>query len=273
MTTLAMNRTLAHGFSETGLLTVENTVTDRDALLSRVLEEPAGDTIRLVFADLLRESDDAADQALGCFVWAGVTAAQFRTDQIIDDPLYYSAHAEIERVVVGGHLYRWLAALGIMSIDLSESSWLWDCTLDRVTIRCDQIAGVFERGMLAELAVPWDLWTATAAAILAHWPLERVDITDRPGLSLAIDRSESNWRLLGRFRVPRRRVPLSGSVIPAAYAPIPFLMEERAEWCTEEMFSSRETMLGSISSASMRLMGDLREAAGHRWPDAPRRRN
>jgi uncharacterized protein (TIGR02996 family) len=268
-----MNSTLAHGFSETRTLTAESTVTDRDVLLSGVLEEPADDTVRLVLADLLRESDDAADQALGCFVWAGVTAAQFRHEEIIDDPLYYSAHAEIERVVVGGHPYRWLTALGIISVHRPESSWLWDCTLDRVTIRCDQIAGVFVRGMLAELAVPWDVWTARGAAVLGVWPLERAVITDQPGLSLAIERNESSWRLQGRFRAPRRRVPLSGSVIPAAYAPIPFLMEERAEWRTEETFSSRETMLGSISSASTGLREDLREAAGHRWPDAPRRRH
>ena len=37
-------------------------VTDRDSLLSGVLADPADDTIRLVLADLLRESEDAGDQ-------------------------------------------------------------------------------------------------------------------------------------------------------------------------------------------------------------------
>jgi hypothetical protein len=78
-----------------------------------------------------------------------------------------------------------------------------------------------------------------------------------------VDRMQSGWRVTGRLKVPRRRVPLGGSVIPSAYAPIPFL--------TEELFSDRMTMVAAMASVSVRLAADLREVAGDRWPQPPRR--
>jgi uncharacterized protein (TIGR02996 family) len=247
-------------------------VTDRDFLLARVLGEPADDTIRFVLADLLRESGDIADRALGRFLWAGITAAQFRQHETIDDPIYYSAHSEIEAIAVEGHPYRWLAKLGIGSTPIPNTEWLWDCTLDRVTVRCGKQVGVFTRGLLAEVTVASGEWLAIAPAALSTWPLELVNVADIPGLSFAIGRTGSGWRCIGRLTVPRRRVPLGGGVIPSAYAPIPFLTEERAAWLVEEGFPDRQVMVATIGPTSARLAAELREVAGDRWPQLPRQR-
>jgi uncharacterized protein (TIGR02996 family) len=56
-------------------------MTDHDALLATVLENPADNTARLVLADLLRESEDGAQQAPGRFLWAGVTASAYHDDE------------------------------------------------------------------------------------------------------------------------------------------------------------------------------------------------
>ena len=92
------------------------------------------------------------------------------------------------------------------------------------------------------------------------------------GLTLAVETSGGAWRLVGRLRVPRRRVALGGGVLPAAVAPLPFLTETAGEWHLEEEFPNREALVGAIGSAAPRLVEDLREAAGDRWPSPPRKR-
>jgi uncharacterized protein (TIGR02996 family) len=64
------------------------TVSDRDTLHSAILDDPSDDTTRLVLADMLRESDDPDALARGRLLWAGVTASQFRSHDVIDDPAY-----------------------------------------------------------------------------------------------------------------------------------------------------------------------------------------
>ena len=111
-------------------------VTDRDTLYATVLADPADDTARLVLADLLRESDDPDAQARGRFLWAGVTAAQFRDHELIDDPLYYTDLRELAGVAAERPTrpcgYR---RLGPGPQPADPSDWAWDCTLDRVTVR------------------------------------------------------------------------------------------------------------------------------------------
>ncbi|HVL15046.1 MAG TPA: hypothetical protein VM529_20915, partial [Gemmata sp.] len=73
-------------------------------------------------------------------------------------------------------------------------------------------------------------------------------------------------------RVPRRNVPLSGPrVVPTAVSPLPVL-EERAEWRAEESFPDRGELAAGAAAACAALAADLREAAGDRWPPAPRAR-
>src|SRR5262245_34416603 len=162
-------------------------MTERDALLAAVLADPSDDTARLVLADLLRESDDPDDQARGRLLWAGVTASRFRGHDLIDDPLYHAAQAEISAVAAAGFPALWLSALGLGPAPPTKGDWAWDCTHDRVTVRVGGSVGTFERGMLAELALTLGEWLALAPAALVAWPLERAAATDLDGLSFAVE--------------------------------------------------------------------------------------
>jgi uncharacterized protein (TIGR02996 family) len=247
-------------------------VTDRDALLASVLADPSDDTARLVLADFLRESDDPDEQARGRFLWAGVTASRFRGHDLIDDPFYYAAQREIAAVAGAGRPARWLSALGLGPQPAAPRDWAWDCTLDRVTVRAGTAAGTFARGLLAELSVSFGEWNAVAAAVLDSWPLERVAVADAPGFCFVIDRPGGGWRLTARLKVPGRRIPLAGGLIPTAVSPLATLALTPADWWAEELFPERAALVGEIRPACARLADDLRGAAGDRWPSPPRRR-
>ena len=173
-------------------------VTDRDTLLAAILNNPADDTARLVLADLRRESDEAEAQARGRFLWAGVTASRFRDTEVIDDPLYYTATGEIAAVASAGFPARWFADLGLGPRPLTTGDWVWDNTYDRVAVRVGDSVGTFTRGMMAELTLTLADWYSLSPAALAAWPIERVIITDVPGLVFAVESPGypgRGWRL------------------------------------------------------------------------------
>lgn len=93
-------------------------MTDHNAILAMIRDNPADDTLRLVLADLLRESNNPDEQALGRFLWAGVTA--FRLSQSPEDPVNQTALAEIVNVTHEGHPARWLADLRLGPSPLSK---------------------------------------------------------------------------------------------------------------------------------------------------------
>lgn len=74
-------------------------MTDRDALLAAALDRPNNDLPRLVLADYLQ---DHREDDLGRFVRAGVVAARFRSADLIHDPEFYAATAEIAAVAETG---------------------------------------------------------------------------------------------------------------------------------------------------------------------------
>jgi hypothetical protein len=130
--------------------------------------------------------------------------------------------------------------------------------------------------MLSELTVTLGDWYSLAAVALAGWPVERATITDVPGLSFAVeppDTSRSGWRLTARLRVPRRNVALGGGrIIPSAVSPLPYLVEEKADWGAEESRPDRPALVAGVNSISAALVADLSEVAGDRWPSPPRKR-
>jgi uncharacterized protein (TIGR02996 family) len=247
-------------------------VTDRETLLAAVLADPADDTARLVLADLLRESDASADRALGQFIWAGVTISQFREDSVIDDPLYYTAQKALAAVASAGFPARWLSALGLGPQQLAKSNWLWDNTLDQVTVRIGDTSGVFHRGMLSGLCVPLEDWYTAAPAALTHWPLASGTITDVPGLAFSIACTLKDWRLTARLRLRPWRVPLAAAgIVPAAVAEQPFLVEEAGDVETWDFFPDRAALIAALASHSAELVAVLREEVGERWPCQTRR--
>jgi uncharacterized protein (TIGR02996 family) len=240
-------------------------MTERDSLLAVVLNDPADDTVRLVLADWLRESDDPVDQALGRFLWAGVTASRYRRDELINDRLYYTAQQELAAISATGFPARWVADLGLDPLVVTERDWAWDSEHDRVSFRVGPVRAVFARGLIEELSAPFETWLNVAPVALETWPLALGAITDIAGLTFAIE-GTCDWIVTARLRLPRRRVPLADRVIPSAMAPIPFLVEEPADFEATERFVDRSALTGGIAAASRRLLSDLLQSAGDRWP-------
>jgi uncharacterized protein (TIGR02996 family) len=245
-------------------------VTDRDALLAAALDRPNDDLPRLVLADYLQ---DHGEDDLGRFVRAGVVAARFRGADLIHDPEFYAATAEIAAVAEAGVPARWVAAVGLGPAAPAAGEWAWDHVCDRVTIRLGNVAGIFERGMLTELAITLEQWYMAAPVALLTWPLTRGAIRDVPGLTFGVhapDESAATWRLSATLRVPGRRLRLGGGLLAAALSPDAFLAESEATWTAEDEFPDRAALVAAVSSASARLTDDLKEVARDRWP-MPRR--
>lgn len=240
-------------------------MSERSAILNVILEKPDDDTARLVLADLLRESDDAGDQARGRFLWAGVTASRFRNDELIEDPLYYSAQMEISAVAGAGELKRWLLELGI-GAPLPNNDWGWDCQHDRVTMRLGERSALFSRGMLSDIGVTLDEWYSFGKTILQQTPLEKVAIIDVNGLSFAIEPGRPRWSLKAHLKLPAARVPLMGWPTHSIVAPSPVLVQAEAEWHIDELFRSRTELVERVKGGSMILTNTLRDLAGNRWP-------
>ncbi|VTU00895.1 unnamed protein product [Gemmataceae bacterium] len=248
-------------------------MTDPAALWAACLADPTDDTARLVLADLLRESDDPDQQARGRFLWAGVTAARWsRDNDVIDDPLYYTAQRELAAVATAGYPAHWLGLLGVGPDPLTRTDWVWDATHDRVTVRIRDTLGTYARGTLTEFTVTLDQWLALARPALAAWPVERVAVADAPGLTIAVERLAEGWRLEARLRLGGRRVPLSRHVVPSAVSEAPVLADGPAEWWVEERFADRAALVEGVVPSSRMLVADLWWIAGDRRPSPPRKR-
>jgi len=241
-------------------------VNDRDALLTAILNDPADDLARLVLADLLRESDDLDDRARGRFLWAGVTASQYRSTELIEDRLYYTAQDEFTEIASAGYPARWLAALGLGSSELDPRDWGWDSKHDRITVRLAMVTAVFTRGLLSGLTVPTSLWSVVAERVFASCPLEQLAYLKIPGLSFAIEKATAGWQVTGRFCLPRGRVSPAAGVVLAAVAPAPPPARGRQEWKAQTLVADRSGLLDAITSVSFRLAAELREVVGELWP-------
>ncbi|QJX00286.1 TIGR02996 domain-containing protein [Frigoriglobus tundricola] len=242
---------------------------ERTALLANVLSAPADDTPRLVLADWLEEHNE---EALGRFVRAGVVAARFRGEELIDDPDYYTALATLTDVATAAHPALWVSELGVGPSPLAFGDWSWDSVGDRVMVRIGAALGAFTRGLLAELNVTRGEWYAVASRALVAWPIERVRVTDVPGLTFTVEPVESGWRITGRLKTPRRNVPLSRIALPAAMAPGAVLALSSADWAADQFFPDREALVQGAAKECALIVDDLKEAAGDRWPPPPRRR-
>ncbi len=242
---------------------------DRDALLANVLNNPADETARLVLADWLEEHDE---EPFGRFLRAGVVASRFRRVELITESEYYDALRTISDVASAGEPAHWLAVLGIGPSPLTERDWVWDNAADRVSVRIGTTTGVFTRGLLSELEVTLGEWYTLASSALFVWPIERVRVSDVPGLSFRIEHREQGWRLTGQVRLPRQNVPLIRHAVPTAIAPSAVLTHSPAEWAADQFFANRAALVEGVAKESAAIVADLMDAAGDRWPRPLRRR-
>jgi len=178
---------------------------------------------------------------------------------------------------VAGHPAQWLAALGVGPGQLTKRDWAWDNERDRVTVRVGEVVGLFKRGMLCELSLTIEQWCAIAERAVATWPIERISITNVPGLAFGVTKVSASWSLSARLQLPGRRVALSGSVslgelVPSSMSSAPALIDGAADWRVEEPFATRDALVRSVAPMSAELVASLREVAGNRWPSPPRKR-
>jgi uncharacterized protein (TIGR02996 family) len=140
-------------------------MTDRDALLAGVLNDPADDTARLVLADYLQEN---GEDEFGRFLRACVTASRFRDDPVIGDPADYDALRELSDVASTGQTAAWVSGLGLGPSPLSILDWGWANTADKVAVRLGDAIADFERGMLAGLTLKLEQWYEVAGRALSR---------------------------------------------------------------------------------------------------------
>jgi len=234
-----------------------------------VLNAPADDTPRLVLADWLEEHDE---ETFGQFVRAGVVAARFRGEELIDDPDYYAALAALTDVATAAHPALWVSALGVGPSPLAFGDWSWDSAGDRVMVRIGAAMSAFTRGLLAELNVTLGEWYAVAERALTAWPIERVRATDVPGLTFAVEPLEQGWRITGRLKTPRRNVPLTRLALPTAIASSAVVAQSSTDWVTDQFFADRDALIRDAAKECALIVEELKDAAGDRWPPPPRRR-
>jgi uncharacterized protein (TIGR02996 family) len=248
-------------------------VTDRDALLAAVLENPADDTARLVLADYLEEN---GEPDLGRFLRAGVVASRYRTATVIEDREFYGALAELSAVAESGAPARWLAALGLGPSPLTARDWGWDNVSDLVTVRLGRVTGEFARGMLVGLSVRLGEWLDVCGRAVARWPVERVTVSDLPGLSFWIDPPDDDspgWRLTAALTAqPRRPGPrglLAGLTRLLGPRPPEVPPADPLRWSFDVSFPDRPALVAGVAAASARLVDRLKDQAAGWWP-APR---
>ncbi len=220
-------------------------MSNHSALFTSVLENPADDTTRLVLADLLRESDDPHEQARGRFLWAGVMVAHFNRETNPTDPICRSALDEITASTKQGYPARCLSLLGLGPSPFSIKDWPWEITLDQIAVRCGQYEGVFTRGMLSELTLTLGEWYEVGTKALALWPLDRIVITDAPGLIFTICKSGNEWELDCGLELEERGVQPTDS--------------DPDLWVIRETYPDRQSLVKWIARDSEDLMYRLNQ--------------
>lgn len=229
---------------------------DRAALVDVILGYPGDDTPRLVFADWCRDHDDPGYQLGGRFLWAGVEASRHRESAVITDPQYYLAMEEME-LTAPAVVPRLLASLGL---DPDPAAFRWACRCDEITAHYGRGRwAYFTRGMLSGLKLPLAEWEGSAAEVLRRCPLERVEVTDVPGLRFEVAAADG-WGLTGVLSVPNRGLLLPpGTLLP------------RTEWrvVRPPAGTRRAELVAALGEVIPDLVDRLRHAAGDRWPSRP----
>lgn len=171
--------------------------TDREALLRPILENPADDCARLVFADFLEEQGEGERAE---FIRVGC-------ELVRRDNLFLVGHprdvlSRRERSLLLTNWLKWTPRLSTDSSFEVILSKRWTFT---GTPACE-----FRRGFVDAITLPLDLFLKHAKDIFAREPVTRVTLSDRVPLTNQNDRN-----LFGYFR----RVP--GSIFGSDNSDLP----------------------------------------------------
>ena len=255
-------------------------MSDRAGFLTAILAEPTDDTARLVYADWLREQPGAFDQRHGRFMWAGLTLARFRGQEVVEDGMFFDAIRDQNDTapdVLAAQLRR------LLGWDRLTTEWAWDNDTDapdriHVVALPPKTEGesraarqerrrnpvppptvTYERGCLAALRVTAAQWQASAPEILRSCPLERVELLEVPGLTLRIVNWDG-WRIQGEFRPPhlRRRQNRDGTTVLAVDV-VACHPQHPQDVLTREQFVAR------VVDATWAVLTRLHFLAGFSW--------
>lgn len=145
-------------------------LTTADALLADIIESPADDTLRLIFADWCEDQGDV------------VRAEFIRAQIVLDRPTFFRANGE----VVPTRDIRnvpW-----IEEAKEAESRWLtWHA---RPTFLPSK---AWRRGFIARVGMTLQEWLDRGPALVREWPLEEVRISDREPAVTAGPYAETRW--------------------------------------------------------------------------------
>jgi len=246
-------------------------MTDREAILATVLATPDDDIARLVFADWLEEHDEAE---LGRFIRAGVTAARYRDENVIDDRAFYQALVDLATVCETGATASWLSALGMGPTPLATGDWAWDNAADRVTVRVGGSVGIFERGMLARVSLTFDECPAVGSAGIAAWPVDRFVVFDVRGLVLWLEPPSDDplgWKLTATLTTlahqpGRGRLWWVSGALSTPRMASSLTHDPPHRWAVARTFPDRTTLSAEFPEAVVELLAGLRISAGDVWP-------
>ena len=261
---------------------------DRAGLLSAILADPADDVARLSYADWLRERPHLFDQGHGRFIAAGLTLDRVREPEEPNEGVFFEALREQDET-----------APGVLAVQLRHllgwqvGSWGWEnetAAPGRVTatLTADAVAGetrhqralrrrrpeprpavTWERGCVAAARLPLRTWATRGEWVFAHCPIERVELTEVPGLVLTVVRDPvgaRGWRMRGELNLARRVGPPPANVelVPAArYQRFVPSYEGNPDGLT------RDRAAVNLWDWTDVLLTRLAEDAGDRWPGPP----
>ncbi len=256
-------------------------MSDRAALHHAILHNPAEDTHRMGYADLLRESDDPFDRLHGRFLWAGLALSGIKSrPEPEGDGVFVSACNELAETALQvlsvqlAHLMMWVAG-----------QWAWSNTFDTVTASgLPKVGGestrlrnlprrgrvresvVWERGMVHTLRLTRAQWRAGAEGFLRQCPIECVEILDVPGLTLSVIGPELGWWLEARLTVPA--VPAHARFYEQS-PPHTTPARPAHTWVVDfprGPIQSRDRFAEHVVSSTDSALAILHARAGDRWP-------
>ncbi|MDY3561837.1 TIGR02996 domain-containing protein [Gemmata sp. JC673] len=252
------------------------TETDRAAFLAAILDHPADDTHRLVYADALRESPRPFDREHGRFLWAGVTLAGYRGSEPATDGTFFDAvreQTESAPPVLAAQVKR------LRGWDWPECAWDNDAAApDRVTVtrvpepvpgesprerqtrrrrRTLGPAVIWERGCVTAVRLALREWITEGGAYLARCPIERAELTDTPGLVVRLRGDATDWRVELSLRLPAAADGSRPALTLARECSVGAIPADRRGSVFDEVLG------GPFLT---HLLADLRTDAGDRWP-------
>jgi uncharacterized protein (TIGR02996 family) len=149
-------------------------MTHHAGFLQDIIEHPADDAPRLIYADWLDEHGEP-DRAAFIRVQCALAAPPWRAGRVYDDPAWLRLYAREQELLEPGGLRHLPGPFW-----RTRDAYGWSCRENpapRFDVECR-----FRRGFVAEVTLPLSAWMEHGPAMVRAAPLERVWLADRKPL-------------------------------------------------------------------------------------------